>query len=298
VRFSRLFLVVGLLSSGTSTAAPGPSWGYDLSAIDRSVHPGDDFYRFANGRWIGRTAIPEDKTNVGLIAGLSDRVAAQIQSLVQALSRNGGIDQSEAKIGRFYRAFMDERRLTQLGVIPLRSTLVQIGAARDRSSLARLAGSAPMTFAAAPFALSIDPDGKDPQHYSINVDQSGIGLPNRDYYLKPEFARERVAYARYIARLLSLVGWQSPDANAGAILALETRIAQASWTDEQRRNPNATYQPIRIVTLERIAPQFDWPSFLEGADLRGQRKLVLDAGSAVPAIARVWGSTPVSVLQA
>jgi putative endopeptidase len=293
----KFLAAVALALSAPSLAASTVYSGFDASALDLSVRPGDDFYRFANGRWIDRSIIPQDRTNVGLIASLSDRVSGQIQTLLESLAAHAE-SPSEAKLRRFYQAFMNERRLADLGSAPLRADLARVRSAQSRASLANIAGSATESFAAAPFALSIDPDGKDPTRYAVNIDQSGLGLPDRDYYTKPQFGAERRAYRDYMADLLTLAGWPNPQSNADAILSFEGQVARVSWTAEQRRDPNATYRPISRAALERLAPGFEWRPFFDGAELRSQRAVVLEAGGAIPAIARVWRATPLPALKA
>jgi putative endopeptidase len=291
-------LLAAVLAICAGPASASADWGFDTSAMDRSIRPGDDFFRFTNGAWLDQTGIPADKVSVGLIPGLSDRVAEQLETLVADIASHPEASGSEAKIGRFYRGYMDQARLNQLGWSPAHADLTRVREIGTKDALAGLAGSATSGFAATPFPLSIDPDAKDPRRYTIEIDQGGLGLPDRDYYLKPDFAEERAAYAQYVASSLAHIGWPEPARNAGRIVAFETRIAEVSWTSEQRRDSAATYRPIKVGVLERFAPGFAWRSYLGAAGLGRREMVVLDAGNAIPAIARIWASTPLDVLKA
>src|SRR5581483_7242583 len=122
--------------------------------------------------------------------------------------------------------------------------------------LAALMGGAISDFDGSIFDLSIDVDLKDVSRYAVTIDQAGLGLPDRDYYLEPSFAAQKAAYLAYVARMLGLIGWPDPDANAAAVVAFQTRIAEASWTRAQRRDVEKSYSPLSRAELKALTPGF------------------------------------------
>ncbi len=149
---------------------------------------------------------------------------------------------------------MDTRRIEALGAAPIGPELDAVRHAGDRTQLAALMGRANSDFEGSIFNLTIDVDLKDVTRYSLYLSQAGLGLPDRDYYIAPAFAAQKGAYQAYVARLLTLVGWPDPDANAAAVVAFETRIAQVSWTRAQQRDIDKVYNPMSRADLEALAP--------------------------------------------
>ena len=136
----------------------------------------------------------------------------------------------EGKVGAFYRAFMDEDRIEALGGTPLNPELAAIRAANTYEQLGLLMGRSQFDFDGTFFGISIDADPKDPSRYAVSLGQQGLGLPDRDYYLDPGFAAQLAKYQQYVEQLLGLINWPDPPGNAAHIVAMETRIAEVSWT--------------------------------------------------------------------
>jgi putative endopeptidase len=276
------------------------SWGIDLSAMDRSVKPGDDFNRYASGAWLARTQIPSDKPMASLRYLMSDITEERLHELMEKAAAAAPTQPVtlEQRVGAFYKAFMDEARLDTLGAAPIAAQLSAIRAAKDRQDLAELMGRNQSDYYATIFALGIDVDLKDTSRYAVYANQAGLGLPDRDYYLKPSFASQKAAYQAYVARLLNLIGWTDPAGSAAAIVAFETRVADASWTKAQQRDVEGTYNPLTVTELAGLAPGFGWQRFLQGAGLNGVDRLVVGEKSAFPRIAAIYQSTPLDVLKA
>jgi putative endopeptidase len=273
-------------------------WGFDAAGMDASVSPGDDFFKYANGGWDARTAIPDDRSSYGVDAVLSDTAEAHLRGILEA-DPTGAPDSADArKIHAAYLAFMDERRIEALGAAPIASDLAAIRAARDSFDLAALMGQDNTGFQASIFRLGIGSDAKDPDRYAIRVGQSGLGLPDRDYYLTPAFAAKKAAYQAYVAKLLSLGGWSDPQASAAAVVDYETRIAEASWTRAERRDPDKTYNPMSPAELQAAAPGFAWAPFLKAAGLADARRVVVAENTAVPKIGAIYAETPLPTLRA
>ncbi len=297
----------GLLALTLVQAAPAQparpqygAWGYDLSAMDRSVKPGDDFNRYANGAWLDRTTIPADKPAASLRYDMSDLAESRLHDLMEAAAAKAAVQPTtlEGKMGAFYKAFMDERRVAALGARPLAPELAAIRAAKSRDDIAALMGRLQVDFYGSIFSVSTDVDLKDVGHYAVYAGQSGLGLPNRDYYLQPSFAPQKAAYQAYAAKLLTLLGWPDPAANAKAVVDFETRVAEASWTKAEQRLVDKTYNPKDRQALASLTPGFAWDRFLAAAGLGEQGRIVVSEVTAFPKIAAVYASTPLETLKA
>ncbi|MGZ5930881.1 MAG: M13 family metallopeptidase [Rhizomicrobium sp.] len=295
--------VATLVSAGTVCAgslasdSPFGSWGFDLTARDASVKPGDDFFGYANGAWLKRTEIPADRSSYGMHAALGERVLVQLRSIMEDAASEPPTSLA-GKVGAFYAAFMDEARIEALGAAPLKPALDAVRAASSRETLAALMGRTNEDFEGSFFSLAVAADEKDTTHYVTHVSQAGLGLPDRDYYLEPSFATKKTAYQAYVAQLLTLSGWPDADRNAAAIVELETKIARASWSRVEERDVVKSYNPMALAELEALSPGFDWHGFLKEAGLGGVDHLVIVEKSAIPKIAAIFAETDIDTLRA
>ncbi len=276
------------------------AWGIDLTAMDRQVKPGDDFNRYASGAWLARTQIPADKPMASLRYEMTDRTQARLHDLLEAAAASAAAQPAslQDKVGLFYKAFMDESRLEALGAEPIEPELKAIRDAHDRKDIVALMGRNNDEFYGSTFSLATDADLKDVSRYAVYVSQAGLGLPDRDYYLKPGFATQKAAYQRYVAQLLTLVHWSDPRASAAAVVAFETHIAEVSWTKAEQRDVEATYNPQSVKQLAALAPGFPWQDFLNAAELGDLDRVVVAEKSAFPRIVAVYRSTPLDTLKA
>ena len=275
------------------------AWGYDLAGRGAGLKAGDDFFRFANGAYLDRLQIPSDRARFGNFDVLTELSQARVRSILEAAAAKGAsASPVETKVGAFYGAFMDEARIERLGAAPLKPDLDRIRAATTREALAGVMGLAPKGFHSAIFGLYIGADEKAPDKYAVYLVQAGLGLPDRDYYLTPQFAEQKTKYQAYVATLLTLAGWPGAEAQAKAVVDFETKIAEASWTRAQRRDRDRTYNPTTIAELEKSAPGFAWRAFLGAGDLGKVDRLVVTENTAIPKIAAIYAATPVETLKA
>jgi putative endopeptidase len=302
---ARIFALAGLLM-GSAAAAQGaaqpfyPPFGYDLTAFDLKTKPGDDFFQYANGAYLARTAIPADRPIASRRYDMSDRTEQQLMAILRGASVSAALQPADlkGKVGAFYAAFMDEAAVEQAGGKAIAPELDAIRAADDLGDLARLMGSTVGSLYASPFALGIDTDLKNPDAYALYIGQNSLGLPDRDYYLKADFAKERDHYRAYAQTLLQLAGWPDAAAAAERIVALETALAQASWTRVQQRDLTKQYNPASKAELGALAPQFPWASFLDGASVADRDRFIVTTNTALPALASVIAATPLETLKA
>ena len=276
------------------------TWGFDLAGRDTSVSPGDSFFRHANGAAFDKIQIPSDRTSYGsfaLLRELSDnRMKALVQGLAARTDLTAGSD--EQKIADAYRSYTDEARIEALDAQPLQPFLTAIRAADTHEKIAAYMGQTQGRVGSSFFGTGITIDQKQPTRYAVTTGQSGIGMPNRDYYLDARFADKKEKYQAYIERMLTNIGWADPAGHAAAILALETRIAEAHWTPIENRNRDKTYNEYTIRTLAAEAPGFDWNGYFNAAGLGSIERLIVRQNTAMPKIAAIFAETPVDTLQA
>ncbi|HEY2033246.1 MAG TPA: M13 family metallopeptidase [Rhizomicrobium sp.] len=297
---------VAALLAGTATAvlAAGKPiygvWGLDTAGMDKTVKPGDDFFRYANGTWLDSHTIPADKPAVSLRLEMTDRTEGRLHDMLEASAAKTPHQPTdlEGKAGAFYKAFMDEARIEQLGAKPIAPELDAIHTAKTREALAALMGKNNADFYGTLFNFGIDVDLKDPKRYAIYLSQSGLGLPDRDYYLQKDFAPAKAKYQAYVAQLLHLVGWKDADARAKDVVDFETKVADASWTKVQERDLDAVYNPVNTADLDKFAPGFNWEPFLKEAELSKVDRVIVAEKTAFPKLAAIYGTAPLETIKA
>ncbi len=290
-----------------STAAPAAppaqkaelgNFGIDLTAGDPSVKPGDDFFAFANGAWDKNFSIPADKGSFGPFDKLDElskvRVRGIIEKAAASHAANGTPDQ---QIGDFYAAYMDQAAIEANGLAPAQPGLDRIAAAKSRADIARLFGT--LGFASL-FDVQFPADFKDPDRYAVFISQSGLGLPDRDYYLKDDAQLKalREKYVAYVAQMLTLGGSPDPHNQARDVMAFETAVAKVQWSIEKRREVEANYNPRTKAQVIAYAPGFPWQDFLEAGQLGTRQDLVLAELTAIKDLAALFNRTPLPTLKA
>ncbi|HEX9946468.1 MAG TPA: M13 family metallopeptidase [Allosphingosinicella sp.] len=281
--------------------APAPrkfgSWGVDLSARDTRVKPGDSFFDFANGGWYKTAVIPADQPVAGVALDTHLLTQAQLRSVVEDSARNP-TTQSARQVGALYASFLDEARLERLDAAPLAVDLAAVKAAGSKRDMARLMGATTGTFGSSFFNLGISADPKGTNLYTTGISIGGLGLPDRDYYLTDQFKAQREAYAGHVERTLQLIGWPAAAAAAQAVIGLETRVAEASWSQVEQRDPTRMFKEMTLTALRAHAPDFDWTAYLAGVGVAPMETLIVTQDSAVPKIARIFAEVPLDTLKA
>ena len=274
--------------------------GFDVAGGDPATKPGDDFFRYANGRWIDQTTIPADKSIYSLRMVMTEVTEGRLHGMLEQYAAQAGPEPAtlEGKVGAFYKSFMDEARVTALGAQPLAAQLAAVRAGDTHEKLAALMGRNNADFEGSLFALGIDVDAKDPKRYAVYVGQAGLGMPGRDYYLEASFALKKAKYEVYVTEMLQQLGWADAAARAKDVVAYETAVAAASWSRVEQRNADAVYNAMRVAELEQFAPGFAWKPFLAEAGLGSLARIVVGEKSAFPKLAKLYAETPVPTLQA
>ena len=274
------------------------TWGFDLSGMDRSVKPGDDFYKFASGKWAERTEIPADRSRYGSGDTLQALSEARIHAILEEAAA-GKLDHPDAaKIAAAYGAFMDEARVEALDAKPLAPDLAMIRKVKTKADFTALMAKSNTTGFTSVLPVQIFLDAKAPNQYVLLTSNSGLGLPDRDYYLQANFADKKVKYEAYVAKMLTLIGWEKPAENANAIVAFETKMAEASLTRVEQRDREKTYNPMTLAELAAYTPDFDWKSYLAAANLPKADKIIVWTKPAFPKITAIYAAIPVDTLKA
>jgi predicted metalloendopeptidase len=286
-------------------AAPTPpppkaaigDFGLDLSAAKPEVKAGDDFFAHANGKWYDTFVIPEDRASYGIFTTLDEVSQQRVREIIeQAAASNPAAGSPEQKIGDFYASFMDEAGIEAAGLAPLQPDLDRIKAAASKKDIAVLFGAPGFQ---STFGVSLPPDLKNPNIYTVDLGQAGLGLPDRDYYVKDDAQLKeiRTKYEAYIAQMLELGGVTDSKAKARRIMAFETAIARVSWPIEKRRDVDAMYNPRTMDQLVRYAPGFEWQAFFTESKLGHRKELIVGELTAVRDIAKLIQQTPLATLK-
>jgi putative endopeptidase len=257
---------VGLEAQSAITPPDTRALGFDPANFDTSVRPQDDFYRFANGGWLDRTPIPADRASFGTFDELRERSEAAVHQLLEeaAATPNRQPGSDLQKVGDYYASMMDGARIESLGIQPLRPELQRIASLRNTAAFPQQFAHLQRLGVQTPFSFWVGQDQRQSDRYIASIGQSGLGLPERDFYFRDgeSFERNRAAYLRYIETLLREAGERDPAAAAQAILALETAIAEAHWDRVRNRDREATYNLKSVEELQALTPAFSWSAFL------------------------------------
>ena len=308
-------------ADAASATAPAPAAapaaplvsGIDLQWIDPNVAPGDDFYRHVNGKWLDTAEIPADKSKYGTGTIVFDKIQDDLHGLVDDAAAGKSADPKvdTRKIGDLYAGFMDEATLDAQDLKPLQERFAHIDALTDSKGLPALfselerngAAVTPYGLASnSPVVIAIHQDNKDATRYVADLRQSGLGLPDRDYYLKDDDAKlkgMRDQYVRHIEKMLSMAGDKDAAKSAAQILKLETAMARAQWDKVTLRDPIKAYNKFEIAKLATLAPGFDWDAYLDAAGVKGKvDSVIVGQPSYLAAMAKLAADTPVATWKA
>ena len=250
--------------------APALKSGIGLEAMDTSVRPGDDFFAYVNGTWVAETEIPADKASYGVGYMLYEEAQENVKAIIETSATGDFAKGSdEQKVGDLYKSYMDMEARNTNGVKPLQPLLDQIDAIENHDDLAVFMASAGRRGIEMPFYMEQFEDLKDPKFYAMNVFQGGLGLPDREYYFTEDekSAEIRAKYTAHIEKMFDLAGFDGGAAAAGAIMALETRIADKHVKKEDSRNWAENYNKVALEDLGEIMPRFNWEGFLDEAGI-------------------------------
>jgi putative endopeptidase len=300
-RFPLTAAATALLAASASAqqqqATPVRALGVDTTNFDRAVRPQDDFFRFVNGSWLEHTQIPADASSWGAFNELTEKSRVAIHQIVEdAAKSNAPAGSEQRKIGDLYASYMDSTRVEQLGIKPLEPTLAEIAALKSTKELPAAFARFGQIGLANPFGVRV---GQDPKLSSVNtvlISQSGLGMPDRDYYLRTDekMLATKAAYQKYIETLFTLA--HQPDAAGAAsrIVALETEIATPQWDRAKSRNRDLSYNKFSRAQLEAATPAYDWNAYLTAAGLAKATDVIVNQPDYVKAVNDIIARTPIA----
>ena len=267
-------------------------FGFDTTGMDKSVLPGNDFYAYANGTWAKNTAIPADKSNYGMFTALADLSQKRTQEILEAAKGD-----PNSMIGRAYASYLDSASVEAKGLAPIQPWLAKIRAV-DKPGLAALLAEADRNGVSHFFGGYVGQDDKNPDVYIYTMFQGGLGMPDRDFYLKDNErnAKLQAAYLKHLENVLTLAGEQDAAARAQAIYAFEKQIATVHWDKNDSSDATKVYNKMTLAELEKAAPGFDWTTFVRGIGVK-EDALLVSQPSAFTGEAKLIADAPIGVLR-
>lgn len=298
----------GALAKAAAAAAKGKpyagTFGIDMAAMDRTVAPGDDFYRFVNGTWLKTHQIPSDMARFAEFGRLADVNAGRTRKILETAAKAPKTAE-EKKIGDFYESVADEAGRERAGTAPLKPQLDRIAAIATPTDLARAiaevsrhwlrplpGGASPLP--PSPINTGVAVDIKNPTRYLPAMSQGGLGLPDRDYFFEASFAKQREAYKAHLVAMFGLAGLSDPQGRAARVYGLEERLAKAHWTRAEQRDPEKTYNLFRAADLPAKFPGLHWDAFLSAAGFQGQGEVLVSQPPAIAAVAQAAHDAPLA----
>jgi putative endopeptidase len=271
--------------------------GLDPESFDKEVRPQDDLFRHVNGGWLARTEIPADKASYGAFDILFDKAQADLRTIVEEAAKSTTTTAgSEAqKIGDFYESFMNEARAEELGITPLRPELGAIDAIKTKTDLARHFARFFKLNLINPIVGYVDGDAQQPTNDILYLFQGGLGLPDRDYYIKNDdkLKEYREKYVGFVGNILGQAGDVNAGRSAREIFVLETRLARAHWTNVESRDAVKTYNKVAVADLATRFPGFDWDTWTKELGVNGVPAVVVNQPSYLKAFAATVNDLPV-----
>ena len=299
-RYARLAiagtLALGSLAAPVAAQSPRTS-GIDTTTFDRSVRPQDDFFRFVNGGWLKRTPIPADAARWGAFDELDERSRESMHVILESAAKSSApAGSEERKVGDLYASFLDSASVESLGITPLKGELARIASISSTSELPAAFAHLARLGVARPLGVGVGSDPKQSSQNVVQIGQSGIGLPDRDYYLNTDarMSAIRQSYQGYLAQLFTLAELPDPTGAAGRVLALETALAGKQWERARNRDRNAIYNPMTIAQLAGASPHFDWKSYLDAAGIGQATRVIVNQPDYLTAVDSIVAATPVS----
>ena len=288
-------------SSAPAAQASMSQSGITTGNFDNKVRAQDDFYRHVNGKWLDTVEIPADRARWGSFVEIYDDTQKQLRQLIEAASkdpeRRPGTEAQ--KIGDLYSSFMDEARLEQLDLKPLQQEFARIDALTDRRQIAGLIAHFSAIGVTTPYVPYVHQDNKDSTRYVVDLYQYGLGLPDRDYYLKKDDKKLNEAlheYQAHVEKMMGMLGDKDAAREAENIVALETALAKVQWTKVENRDPVKTYNKVMFNDLAALAPGYDWDTFLSEAGISGKTDyLIVSQPSYIKGFNKVLQDTPLPV---
>ncbi len=269
--------------------------GINKKNMDTNVKPGDNFADYVNGTWYNNTKIPADKASYGAFDLLYDQSQLDVKAIIENAAKSNNADGSdEQKIGDYYASFMNRKDRDARGIIPIQSELKTIDAIANYTDLASYFGTSNRTGVTNPFNISVSQDSKNPNEYALTTWQSGLGLPEREYYTSTDakMLDIRKKYVAHVEKMLQLCNIENPAENAAKIMALETTIASSHMKKEDTRDVVKLYNKYNTADLKTLAPDFDWAAMLKTAGMDKEKIIIISQIEYTKSLNNIIKNTP------
>ncbi|MGI9272174.1 MAG: M13 family metallopeptidase [Woeseiaceae bacterium] len=293
-----LMAACGQDTAPTEPAAPPAPLksGVELTGMDLSIRPQDDYYAYANGTWIKETEIPADQFGWGSYMTLRDDSLTDVKAIVDEVAADVTESEAAAKIGNYYNAYMDEERVNSLGMSPLDEIFAEIEAIADHDAMAAWFGKADTISIGGPFGVGVGQDDKDSTQYVIFVQQSGLGLPDKEYYFddSERGLQLRDGYVALMENLLAASGYEDANGAANRIMAVETALAEHHWDKEDSRNADKIYNKIMDAELGEMLSNFNVDGYFEEIGSGRQDFVIVSQPSYLEALNNIYPATELS----
>jgi len=278
-----LMAAFAVAAEPTVPAAPAgavPASGISTKYMDPAVRAQDDMFLYTNGGWLKTTEIPAEKASWGSFAKLRDDVTPQIRGIIESLQKDTTqkAGSQARKVGDLYASYMDEAKRDQLGYKPLTAELAKVHGLKDKKALPAMFAHLTTVGVSVPFVIYVTQDARDSTRYAAHVYQSGIGLPDPDYYLKADDAKMadiKAKYEKHVANILGMAGRKDAAEAAKAIVALETELAKVQWTKVEQRDPVKSYNKTPLTDLNALTPGFDLKASVAAAGIANKVDYVI-----------------------
>jgi putative endopeptidase len=272
--------------------------GIELTERDPSIHPGDDLYLHMNHRWLERSAIPDDKARYGAFTVLAEEAEKAVRTIIeQAATAPEG---SEArKVGDLYTSFMDEKRIEEVGLAPLRALFEKIHSATTKEQLLTVMAASERLGVDGLWQLFVDNDPGNPERYIVFLEQGGISLPDESYYRSGEHADTVAAFVTHVEKVFALVGLEGATDRAQRVVAFETALAANHWDNVASRDAEATYNLWPEKQLSTTLGSFSFDQWRSGIGISetAMAEVVVRQPSFIEALGELWSTSDLDTLR-
>ncbi|MDG2221821.1 MAG: M13-type metalloendopeptidase, partial [Rubripirellula sp.] len=265
--------------------------GIDQDLIAEAIDPGANFYLYSNQKWLENTEIPSDKSNYGIFTLLDDKTRAEVRELIeQAANADAPEGSAKQKVGDLYQSVLNLQARNRAGVKPIAKLIAMIDNAKTKSALARVMGMLSRSGVGGPFGTYVNNDAKKSDQYAVYATQSGLSLPDRDYYLEDEerYLKLRDELKEYIATMLGQIDSENPQQAAQTIFDIETDIAKNHWTKTENRDPVKTYNKMSTQEMEDLVAGFPWAKYAKATGIDVQDHFVTRQPSYFTAFGKMY----------
>ncbi|WP_299006186.1 M13-type metalloendopeptidase [uncultured Shewanella sp.] len=273
----------GLFNSATEKSQSNLVSGIDKANFDTAIRPQDDFYYSVNGHWLATHPVPADKSNYGAFSVLYEQSQAALKDIIEkaAAKKHVAAGSVEQKVGDFYKSYMNTSLIESMGVMPLKSLLKQIDMAKDHDAVAGMMGELLINGVTMPISFYVSNDAKNSTQNAVYLAQSGLTLPDRDYYLKDtkKFKKNRAELKQYVEDIMAQAGYVYSKRASESVSKIETFIAKSQWSRVESRDAHKTYNKMSAKQLNTKLADFDFPQFSKAVGFSQAKEMIVEQPS-------------------